>query len=126
MEHDNMIIAGIGFRASATPKSLQIAYDSACQTAGIAGVDGLASIAEKIVSPVLQQFAADKSLSLQSVIIKGVITPTQSARIQSQYGTGSVAEAAALVAAGPNARLICPRITSPCGRVTIAIAQEPL
>jgi cobalt-precorrin 5A hydrolase len=119
-----MIVAGIGFRTNATPKSLQSAYDIACQTAGISGVDALASISEKIKSPVLQQFAADKSLSLQSVTVTGIITPTQSARIQSLYGTGSVAEAAALVAAGPNARMICPRITSPCGRVTIAIAKE--
>ncbi len=119
-----MIVAGIGFRASATPKSLQSAYDSACTFAGIAGVDVLASMAEKISSPVLQQFAALKSLPLQSVIVAGVVTPTQSARVQSLYGTGSIAEAAALAAAGENARLICPRITSPCGRVTIAIAKE--
>ncbi len=119
-----MIFAGIGFRASATKKSLQSAYESACQTAGIAGVHGLASIAEKTASPVLQQFAADKSLQLKSVIVTGVVTPTQSTRVQSLYGTGSVAEAAALIAAGPNARLICPRLTSKCGRVTIAIAQE--
>lgn len=117
-----MIAAGIGFRSSATPKSLQSAYDMACRAAGIAAVDTLASIAEKTSSAILQKFAADKSVPLQSVIITGVITPTQSARIQAQYGTGSIAEAAALVAAGPNARLICPRITSPCGRVTIAIA----
>lgn len=121
-----MIFAGIGFRASATPKALQSAYDIACQTAGITGVDGLASIAERTISPVLQQFAAHKSLPLQSVSVTGVATPTQSARIQSLYGTGSVAEAAALVAAGPNARLICSRITSPCGRVTIAIAKEAI
>lgn len=119
-----MIVAGIGFRTSATPKSLQSAYEIACQTAGISGVDAFASIAEKVASPVLQQFAADKSLPLQSVTVAGVITPTQSARIQSLHGTGSVAEAAALVAAGENARLICPRITSLCGRVTIAIAKE--
>ena len=121
-----MIVAGIGFRTSATPKSLQSAYDIACRTVGITGVDALASIAEKITSPVLQQFAADRSLMLQSVAVAGVRTPTQSGRIQSLHGTGSVAEAAALVAAGPNARLSCPRITSPCGRVTIAIAEEAI
>lgn len=119
-----MIVAGIGFRASATPKSLQSVYDSACAIAGIAGVDALASVAEKTDSRVLQKFAASKFLPLQSVIVRGVVTPTQSARIQSLFGTGSVAEAAALVAAGPKARLICPRVTSTCGRVTIAIAQE--
>lgn len=119
-----MIVAGIGFQTSATPKALQSAYDLACKTAGIQGVDALASISEKTCSPVLQKFSADKSLPLQSVNVTGVITPTQSARIQSLYGTGSVAEAAALICAGPTARLICPRITSLCGRVTIAIAED--
>jgi cobalt-precorrin 5A hydrolase len=124
MERHIMIVAGIGFRSSATPKALQSAYDMACKVAGIQGVDALASTSEKTCSPVLQQFSVDKSLPLQSVNVKGVITPTRSVRIQALYGTGSIAEAAALTAAGPNASLICPRMTSPCGRVTIAIAED--
>lgn len=119
-----MIVAGIGFRASATQKSLQSAYDNACQMAKIQRVDVLASVAEKTASPVLRKFALDKHIRLQSVMVSGIETPTQSSRIQAMFGTGSLAEAAALVAAGPNARLICPRITSLCGRVTMAIAQS--
>jgi cobalt-precorrin 5A hydrolase len=124
MGNDDMIVAGIGFRASATQKSLQSAYDSACHAAKIHGVDALASVAEKTASPVMQKFALDKSLPIQSVMVSGIETPTQSNRVQALFGTGSLAEAAALVAAGPNARLICPRITSLCGRVTLAIAHS--
>lgn len=119
-----MIVAGIGFRTSATPKSLQRAYDLACATGKISQVDALASAQSKLDSPALQAFAVEKSLPLHGVDIAGFDTPTQSARVQAMFATGSVAEAAALIGAGPNARLICPRITSPCGRVTMAIAQS--
>ncbi len=119
-----MIIAGIGIRASATPKSLASAYDIACRTAGITAVDALATAVEKSTSAALNDFAVQNSLPLQSVTVQGIETKTQSSRIQSLFGTGSLAEAAALVAAGPNARLICPRITSICGRVTMAIAES--
>jgi cobalt-precorrin 5A hydrolase len=54
--------------------------------------------------------------------VAGVVTPSQSARVQALFGTGSLAEAAALVAAGPNARLLAAKTTSPCGRATCAIA----
>jgi cobalt-precorrin 5A hydrolase len=119
-----MIVAGIGFRTSATPRSLQRAFEIACETAQITQVDVLASAAAKLQSPVLQAFAAYKSLPLLAVDVAGVDTPTQSTRVQAIFGTGSLAEAAALVSAGPDAQLICPRITSPCGRVTMAIAQS--
>ena len=119
-----MIIAGIGIRASATPKSLASAYDIACRTAGITAVDGLTTATEKSTSAALNDFATQKSLPLQYVTVQGIATQTHSSRIQTLFGTGSVAEAAALVAAGPNARLICPRITSTCGRVTMAIAES--
>ncbi len=117
-----MIAAGIGFRASATPKSLARAYEMACVAAGVPGADLLAS--PKSDSAVLIDFAAQFALPLCPADVAGVLTPTPSPRVQAMFGTGSVAEAAALIAAGPNARLLCTRQTSPCGRVTIAIAQS--
>ncbi len=49
---------------------------------------------------------------------------THSPRVQSRYNTGSLAEAAALAAAGPGARLTGPRVTSPDGMATAAIAER--
>ena len=49
---------------------------------------------------------------------------THSPRVQALHGVGSVAEAAALAAAGPGARLLLSRIASE--RVTCALAQGAL
>ncbi len=47
---------------------------------------------------------------------------THSPRLQARYGTGSVAEAAALSAAGPEATLIVPRLVAADGSATLAVA----
>ncbi|MGQ3348248.1 cobalamin biosynthesis protein [Bosea sp. (in: a-proteobacteria)] len=47
---------------------------------------------------------------------------TRSTRIASLYGVGSVAEAAALAAAGPGGTLVQPRIAT--ARVTCALARS--
>jgi cobalt-precorrin 5A hydrolase len=52
-------------------------------------------------------------------------TTTKATRQPARYGTGSVAEAAALAACGPGARLIRARHISPCGTATVALAQGP-
>ena len=50
-------------------------------------------------------------------------TSTQSPASRASRGTGSVAEAAALAAAGPGARLLSPRVISADGRATCALAE---
>ncbi len=49
---------------------------------------------------------------------------TRSERVAERFGTGSVAEAAALAAAGPGARLVAPRVVSTDGMATAAIAER--
>jgi cobalt-precorrin 5A hydrolase len=65
--------------------------------------------------------ATPGALAVTGVAVAGVATPTQAPRVQALYGTGSVAEAAALVGAGPGARLVTPRQV--IGGVTIAVAE---
>jgi cobalt-precorrin 5A hydrolase len=48
---------------------------------------------------------------------------TRSVRAEAEVGLASVAEAAALAAAGPDSRLILPRIAG--GGVTLALAEGP-
>lgn len=62
-------------------------------------------------------------LPVRVVEIAGIVTLTRSPRILTRHGTGSVAEAAALSACGPGARLTVTRVTSTCGRATAAIAE---
>ena len=113
-----MKIAGMGCRGSATRASLRAALSMAEAAGG--RVDALATSPHKTAD--LAAFAREQGLFLHSVDVFGVVTPTQSQRIMQHYGTGSLAEAAALAAAGPVARLLVPRVTSPAGLATAAIA----
>jgi len=122
MERAKMIVAGIGFNTSATPKSLARALQGALDAAHIARVDALASAVAKAKDATLTNFAVDFGLPLLAVEVAAIATPTQSPRVLALFGTGSLAEAAALAAAGPNARLIARKTASPCGRATCAIA----
>ncbi len=45
---------------------------------------------------------------------------THSPRVQALFGVGSVAEAAALVGAGANSRLVAPRVTTPVAACALA------
>jgi cobalt-precorrin 5A hydrolase len=109
-----MKVAGLGFRAGANKGELATALALA---EGASPVDALATIASKLAA--LQ--TAFPQRKVIAVAVAGVDTPSQSHRILAMHGTGSVAEAAALVAAGPGARLIAARRV--IGRVTIAVAE---
>lgn len=117
-----MRIAGIGFRAEAPTASLR----EALQMAG--PVDALATLMPKASATAIQALAAELNLPVLTVTeaqINGIETLTQSPRIQARFGTGSLAEAAALAASGPGARLIAPRVISTDGMATAAIAEGP-
>jgi cobalamin biosynthesis protein CbiG len=49
---------------------------------------------------------------------------THSPRVQAMFGVGSVAEAAALVGAGPGSRLVAPRTKTPYAACALAISAE--
>lgn len=118
-----MIVAGFGFRASAPQQSLHEVYDRAV---GTREVDRLALPQDKAYSAAFRAFAASTGVGIQGVQpddLKAQQTRTQSAVSYAQRGTGSVAEAAALAAAGPNARLLTPRIVSSDGQATCALAE---
>ena len=109
-----MRIAGIGLRASATAADL----DAALALAG--PVEALATAS--IRAAALEALARGRWRVL-AVDVANVATHTQSWRIKGRFGTGSVAEAAALKAAGPGARLVLVRQVVPEGRATVAVAE---
>ena len=120
-----MKVAGLGFRASATTAAL---HDALAAAGGAAGLTALATAAEKADAPALLALADALSLPIRAISpdsLKAQITATRSARIQSRFGTGSLAEAAALAAAGSGARLTGPRATSRDRTATAAIAEGP-
>jgi cobalt-precorrin 5A hydrolase len=114
-----VIVAGFGCRSVADEESLRaalaahgLAVNALATLSHKAGL--LASLAEGLAVPLILIEPAD---------VKGVETPTRSAASLTAYGTGSVAEAVALAAAGPGARLISTRIISVDGQATCALAE---
>ncbi|MGR3616576.1 MAG: cobalamin biosynthesis protein [Paracoccaceae bacterium] len=122
-----MIVAGIGFRKQATVQDLAEALRLTGQLP-----NALASIVEKTAQPQLQQLADGLNLPLLSLAeqeIAGEPTLTCSPRIKARFGTGSLAEAAALAGArqntkGATVRLLAPRVITPNGMATAALAER--
>lgn len=119
-----MRVAGFGFRAGASEASLRAALDAA---GGAAGLTALATAADKADHPALAALAAGLGLPARGVDLQAIAAApaAPSARAPLRYGGKSLAEAAALAAAGPGARLTAPRAASSDRRATCAIAESP-
>jgi cobalt-precorrin 5A hydrolase len=118
-----MRIAGMGFRKTAGIDSLRSALLAA---GGTDGVVALATAADKAEARALIALAAELRLRICAIAptaLAAVETQTRSDRVAARFGTGSLAEAAALAAAGPGARLLGPRAVSADGMATAAIAE---
>ncbi|WP_296744869.1 cobalamin biosynthesis protein [Mesorhizobium sp.] len=118
-----MKVAGLGFRHKATLASLRDALIAAGDHHDIAAV---ATVDDRAGETAIGLLARELKVPIKAVApdrLAGVSTLTQSAFVKARYGTGSVAEASALVAAGRNARLIATRAVSRDGKATAAIAE---
>lgn len=118
-----MIVAGFGFRSGVTQMALR---EALARAGGAEGVTHLATLAAK--APGLQPLAEALGLpviALEAAALRGQTTLTRSGRVEALFGVGSIAEAAALAAAGPGARLRGPRAVSANGTATAAIAERP-
>ena len=116
-----MIVAGFGFRAAATVDSMRDAYARAG-----GGAARIATAADKAETPVFADFAAGLALPVTKVNSDALCkqeTATHSHHSKTARATGSVAEAAALAAAGPGARLLVPRVVSADRMATCALAE---
>lgn len=130
------LVAGLGLRATARADHLQALWQQACDwlvqqpdwpVGQAPAVTTLAVLAHKADHPALQAWRAQlpwatRLLALPPAQLAGQPVPTQSVRLLARYGTGSVAEAAALIAAGPGARLWRPRWVAADGCATLALA----
>lgn len=117
-----MRAAGLGFRSAATLESLK----DALQRAG-GNVEVLATAEVKAGQPAVLTLADALGLPLLAISRERLAaeeTLTHSPQVETRFGIGSVAEAAALAAAGPGARLVGPRVVSGDGLATAAIAER--
>ena len=118
-----MIVAGFGFRTSASADSLRDAF---ARAVGDHEVDSLATLSDKVDSPAFQRLVAQLGLPVRAVgadDIRGVATATDSPHAQAARSAGSVAEATALVAAGAGSGLIGARVVSADRQATCALAE---
>ena len=119
-----MIVAGFGFRAQADVSSLVDAYHRARDGRAAQAVS---TLADKAGEPAFQELARALGLPIISVdqtALSSIETASQSVHSQAARGTGSVAEAAALSAAGSGAILLAERVISDDRCATCALAQS--
>lgn len=118
-----MKVAGFGFRRQASVDSLKNALSLAGHTGELAS---LAAPADKTQAQAFMDFATVMGLPITAITqdaLQNQTTETQSTASLDTRGVGSVAEAAALAAVGPGARLVSPRVVSADGCATCAIAE---
>jgi cobalt-precorrin 5A hydrolase len=123
-----MIVAGVGCRKGVRAADIEAAIMAAFDRAGVAtshlrviatsaakgGEPGIAAAASAIGVPLVLIEPGDLAAA-------GIRATTRSERVMALAGVPSVAEAAALAAGGPDARLIVPRIA--VGPATCALAE---
>lgn len=122
------LIAGLGLRPGTDAAEILACLDEALAIAGFPNeaTPRFATLAGRADESGLREAAASRSAEIVAIpdeALRGfeAACATRSTRIASLYGVGSVAEAAAMAAAGPGGTLIQPRIAT--GRVTCALAR---
>lgn len=124
MKGQKLKVAGFGFRSETPLASLAQALDQLIEQYG--AIHRLAAAHSML--PLVQQLGRVRSLEVITVAdaeLSSVATLTHSARSMQARGTGSVAEAVALLAAGPGATLLGPRLISADRQATAAVAEGP-
>jgi cobalt-precorrin 5A hydrolase len=124
-----MIVAGVGCRKGASAREIGAAISAALSRAGLRAdvLDVIAAPAVKSSEAGIAGAASDLGVPLVLVPqadleAAGSRTVTRSERVVSLMGIPSAAEAAALAAAGPAARLVAPRTA--VGPATCALATS--
>ena len=124
-----MIVAGVGCRRGAPAPDIEAAIRAALTRAKIstAALDAVATSASKESETGIKTAAETFGVSLVLVPDADLQaasdrTATRSERVLALMGVPSVAEAAALAAAGPAGRLISPRLV--IGSATCALAAS--
>jgi len=116
-----MIVAGVGCRRGAPAPDIETAIRAALARAGIA-----ADALDAIATPQAKRSEAGIMTAAEKLGVRVVLVPEvelkAAERVLALIGVPSVAEAAALAAAGPSARLVSPRLV--IGAATCALAAS--
>ena len=134
--HPATVWIGIGCERNTSLSLVEKAIAEALATAGLAeeAVAGMASAARKSNEPALQHLSQTRAWAFRTFAehaLASIEVPNPSEVVRKEMGTASVAEAAALLAAGDKGHLIQPKqISRPAtgeqGAVTVAIAEAAI
>jgi len=129
MDQKTMIVAGVGCKRGAPASDVDAAIRAALARAGVAAesLDAIATATIKRGEAGIETVAVKLGVGVVHVsdadlLAAGPRTETRSARVLAVAGVPSVAEAAALAAAGPSSRLIGRRLV--VGAATCALAAS--
>jgi histidinol-phosphate aminotransferase len=122
-----MIVVGLGARRGVPQQEVGAALDAALRHAGLRAADvaALATVEQRAREAGVRGAAACRGwpvLAYPAGSLAGIAVPHPSPAVRRHAGTPSVAEAAALLAAGPAAELIEPKRV--LFRCTVAIARR--
>jgi cobalt-precorrin 5A hydrolase len=126
---ETMIAAGIGCRRDASAPEIEAAIRAALARANMTpdALDVIATIEGKSAEAGIRDAAEKLGVAVlivpqRELATAGERVATRSERVLALVGVGSVAEAAALAAAGPSAKLISRRVAT--GSATCALAAS--
>lgn len=132
-EAPRAVVAGIGFRHATLADEIVALVAEGLRQADLAGarLAALATAADRAGDPAIRDAAETLGVPLVAVDVEalreaGRRVVTRSVRIEALRGVGSLAEAAALAAAGPDARLVLPRIASAGATCALAASGDAL
>ncbi len=124
------LVVGVGASKGASTEGL---YEAVCQVLGSAGLDAsavadVATLDAKANEPAIVELAERLGVgivALDALVLASVEVPNPSEIVRHAVGTPSVAEAAAVVAAGPGSRLVSMKTVSATRDSTVAVARRP-
>lgn len=124
--HPASLVAGVGASSDAPAGEALALLHSALAGAGLApeSVGLVATIERRAGDPVVTAFGRDV-MAFTATELDPVEVPNPSATVRGAVGTASVAEAAALLAAGPGAQLVIDKVKGPHSTVAVARRARP-
>jgi cobalt-precorrin 5A hydrolase/precorrin-3B C17-methyltransferase len=124
--HPASLVAGIGASTGAPAAAVSELLEAALDGAGLArpSVAEVATLDRKTTEPALEALGLPLR-GFTSEALRAVPVPTPSAVVADAVGTPSVAEAAALLAAGTGAELVVPKRANAVATVAIARRARP-
>jgi len=124
------LVVGVGASRGADPQALRRLVTDALAGAGVAvrSVGAVVTLDRKAAEPAIVALGERLGVPVRTfpaAALASVAVPNPSDVVAGAVGTPSVAEAAALLAAGPAAQLVATKRVSATGDSTVAVARRP-